>query len=221
MDYFILVLVHVLLFVYWLGGDLGVFYSSFVVADSKTPVAGRSAAARILIAVDQVPRYCLILMLPIGLALAGKLGLVSFDPFAWLAIGVATLAWIALVTAIHVRHGDALAQALTKIDYAVRIALVATLLGIGGASLFGNGPIAANWLAAKMMLLGVTVLCGLGIRQVFKPFLGAFQALVSSGSTPEIEETIRSSLGRTRPLVILIWISLIAAAWCGIAKPTF
>lgn len=221
MEYFGLVLIHVLLFAYWLGGDLGVFYSSYVVTDANTPSAGRAAAARILIAVDQVPRYCLILMLPIGLALAGKLALVESSMPMWLLIGLATLGWIALVTLIHVRHGDALAQLLTKIEFAVRLALIVALVTAGGSSLFGNGPIPGPWVGAKMVLLAIIITCGLGIRVVFKPFVPAFQALMQSGSSPEVEKTIKNSVNGTRPMVITIWVCLIAAAWCGIATPMF
>ena len=32
-SYFLLKLAHILLFVYWLGGDIGVFYSAFSVRD--------------------------------------------------------------------------------------------------------------------------------------------------------------------------------------------
>ncbi len=221
MEYFGLVLVHILLFVYWLGGDLGVFYSSFVVTDSKTPPAGRAAAARILIAVDQVPRYCLILMLPVGLALAGRLALVQFSTTIWLLIVVATLGWIALVTLIHVRHGDSLAQGLAKLDFVIRLGVIATLLFVGGSSLMGQGPIPAPWVGAKMVLLAIIIACGLGIRMVFKPFVPAFQTLMQSGSSPEVENAISDSVGRTRPMVVTIWICLVAAAWCGIAKPMF
>lgn len=63
-------LLHVLVFVYWLGGDLGAFYSSrFLTRPGVTPEK-RLLAAKIVGDVDMAPRSALILTFPTGLALA-------------------------------------------------------------------------------------------------------------------------------------------------------
>ena len=50
----IVVIIHVLLFVYWLGGDLGVFYSSkFVVRPDISPEA-RAIAAKIMLTFNAI-----------------------------------------------------------------------------------------------------------------------------------------------------------------------
>jgi len=48
--------VHVLLFVYWLGGDAGVFYSSRFVVDPKLGREARLTAAKIFLELDMLPR---------------------------------------------------------------------------------------------------------------------------------------------------------------------
>jgi uncharacterized membrane protein len=71
-EYLIIKFLHLVGFAYWLGGDLGVFHSSYYVADPKQPPAVRVAAAKILFWLDQVPRMCMTMMLPLGVHLAWK-----------------------------------------------------------------------------------------------------------------------------------------------------
>lgn len=220
MDYNLLVLAHVLLLVYWLGGDIGVFYSSFFVVDPKLSNEARGTAAKILVWVDQLPRYCLVLILPVGLAMATKLGLITLPAPGLTLLAVGGLAWLSLVYAIHHFSGTSLAKMLGRIDMVVRLAVIAGVGGTGLLSLLGKGPIPVDWLAAKMVVYALIVAAGLSIRIVAKPFSGGFARLMQEGSSPEIEATISGALGRARPFVVFIWIGLIATSWLGIAKPT-
>ena len=64
--YDLLIIFHLLLFVYWLGGDMGVFYSSGMVIDPKLSNSARVTAAKIMIDLDFVPRICMTLTLTVG-----------------------------------------------------------------------------------------------------------------------------------------------------------
>ncbi|MEM1261061.1 MAG: hypothetical protein AAGH76_01565 [Pseudomonadota bacterium] len=213
LDYQLLLLAHLLLFVYWLGGDLGVFYSSFVVVDPKRSVEARATAAKILIALDQVPRMCLVLILPVGITLAMRLGLIDaqYKLLVWGVCGV----WLAMVIALHFNHAPWLARLDTTLRSAVAIAaLVGAWLAVTG-----DAVTPARWVAAKLAVFGLIVGCGLAIRRVFAPFGPAFGALVRDGSSPEVEAVISGSLARSRPFVVAIWVLLITAAWLGLTKP--
>ena len=50
--YDFLAIFHLLLFVYWLGGDLGVFYSSGMVVDPELSNSARVTAAKIMVNLD-------------------------------------------------------------------------------------------------------------------------------------------------------------------------
>ena len=215
LDYQLLLLAHLLAFVYWLGGDLGVFYSSFVVADETRSVDARITAAKILIALDQVPRFCLVLILPLGLTLANRLGLLPLPSFAIPALWVASALWLALVVALHVGHS----RALGRIDTALRVAVVVSAVGAGALALAGNGVTPAGWVGAKLIVFGLIVACGLSIRLVFAPFGAAFARLAENGSSPDVEQAISGALARSRPFVLSIWVLLVAAAWLGLTKP--
>lgn len=87
---------HILLFVYWLGADLGVFFASRYVARADLPLDERLRFLELLLKVDMAPRTALILMIPVGFALATALGLAPFAA-GWLpAIWILCLGWLAL-----------------------------------------------------------------------------------------------------------------------------
>lgn len=214
-------LLHVLLFVYWLGGDLGVFYAATFVRDASVPIAGRKVARQILVWVDMVPRYCLVLMLPVGYTLATRLGLTTVRPeqLPWIwAIG---LAWLAIVATVHYRAGTRPGELLRKVDLWWRCILVPGLLWDAWQGFRGTGHILADWISAKFVVFALMVLCGIMIRVLGPPGAVALKQIFEKGSTPELEAIVLRTARRTRPFVLGIWVGLVIAAWIGIAKPSF
>lgn len=213
--YELLLLIHLLLFVYWLGGDLGVFYTAGYLSRSDLPPATRAVVAKIMLALDMVPRICLVLMLPVGVALSAGLGLLSLPGWVPPALFVFAILWLALVWTIHARERQPIAATLARIDWAVRITVV---VGMAAASLsvLSEGQ---GWLAAKMAIFAVTIVCGLIIRVRLKPFGTWFGRLMTEGSSPEVEVGIARSIAQVKPAVLLIWAGLVVNAWLGLAKP--
>jgi len=215
-----LILAHLLLFVYWLGGDLGVFYSSRFVTNPALGKEARATAAHIMLAVDLAPRICMILILPVGLTLAAMQWGLGLGAGALATIWVASLAWLALAVSIYFREGQPVAHTMARIDQVIRYGVIALVGGAAVWSLLGDGPVAGQfWLATKMLIFALLVACGLGIRAVIKPFGPAFGQLMREGSTPELEATLGSSVARARPFVLVIWAGLVVSAALGIFKP--
>jgi len=212
----IVLLLHLLVFVYWLGGDIGVFYSSFLLTDSKRDTAGRIAAAKILNDVDLVPRICLLLTLPTGLAVAASRGWMSIDVALIVAAFVIAIIWIWLLFALHNQSGPV--AVFRRIDAGLRWLFCSGLVAIPIAGISGAIDIPL-FISLKMLLLAVAILMGLFVRNALKPFAPAFAKLVAGDADAVTNETIRSCLRRARPAVIAIWITLIAAAMLGIATP--
>jgi len=69
-----IVLLHVLVLVYWLGGDLGAFYGSGFMTDPKRTLPERLMALKLLNDIDMAPRTALILAFPTGFAAAWTRG---------------------------------------------------------------------------------------------------------------------------------------------------
>jgi hypothetical protein len=215
LDVVLFTLLHLLVFAYWLGGDLGVFYSSIILTNDKRDAAGRIAAAKILMDVDLAPRLCLLLTLPTGLALASAKGWLVFHPALIFAAFAAAIAWIVLVLRLHVRHG---AELLTKLDLGLRVLFLVALVVTAGAALLQALAI-PTFIALKMLLLAFAISMGLLVRRFLAPFGPAYAKLASVGPDEATNTAIRSSLARARPAVMAIWAALVAAAWLGVATP--
>lgn len=216
METTLLTLLHLLVFAYWLGGDIGVFYASTLLTDSQREQAGRLAAGKIVADVDLIPRFCLLLTLPTGLALASAKGWMSLSPLLTGAAFVAAFLWILLVIRLHLNHGGG--AMLKRFDMVLRILF---LLGLAAT---GAGAIAGLWalplfIAVKLLLLGFAVLMGLVIRQLLEPFGPAYLKLATHGADPQTDSIIAGALAKARPAVMMIWISLIGAAFLGVATP--
>ena len=77
MTFIILKYLHLLGFVYWLGGDLGTFLASRQVVRTDLSSQARQTALSILLACDLGPRLAMPIMLPLGVHMAGLLGYTS------------------------------------------------------------------------------------------------------------------------------------------------
>jgi hypothetical protein len=206
-------LLHILVFVYWLGGDLGVFYSSTILTDTKTSPQGRIVAAQVLAQVDMAPRTAMILTLPTGLTLASLAGYVSFPGAFIVAIWLLGLGWLALAWIIHLKHLPP-SSLWRKADLGVRAALIVGILGIAASGLV---PL---FLSLKLAILAATIVMGLLIRRALAPFGAAFGVMIANGPTAETDAVIAKCLKQSRPAVVCIWMLLLIAALLGIAKPT-
>ena len=219
LSYNLFLLAHIVLFVYWLGADIGVFYSSRYVADSTLSLEARSTALKIMAWIDEIPRICLVLILPFGLMLAYEAGWWRTSAAGIAGAWILSLGWLAMVLSIHHYRGSAFGAVLRRIDMGFRVVVIAGLGGIALASLLAGAPLEHPWLAGKLLAFALCVACGLAIRIVAAPFGEGFTRLTREGSTPEIETQIARSLARARPFVVGIWILLLVAAYLGLAKP--
>ena len=219
--YFLLKLAHILLFVYWLGADIGVFYSVRYVKDRELGLQARQTALKILGWIDQIPRYCLVLTLPVGYSLAKQMGVVGISSRLFLVLWIVTVAWLWMVWAIHHHAGTRFAERLRSVDLGWRWLLVAGLLWDGYQGLRGRGHLFADWVSLKFIIFSLLVFCGIMIRVRGKPLGPALRDTFAQGSTPEREAVITASFASTRPWVLAIWTLLLVAAYVGISKPMF
>lgn len=208
-------LLHLLVFAYWLGGDIGVFYASFLLADPDRAAAGRLAAGKLLNDVDLAPRLCLLLTAPTGLGLAAAKGWIMLSPPLVAALFAGATLWIAIILQLHRAHGP---NWLRSADLVARCGFMATLAGFGVAGL--TGLIATpRFIALKLLLLAFCVAMGLLVRLSLTGFAPAYIALATKGPSAETDATIGDALSRARPFVVAIWIALAVAAFLGVLQP--
>jgi hypothetical protein len=79
MEYLLLKYLHILGFVYWLGGDLGTFLSSRYLVNRTIGNEARLVATKIMLACDQGPKLAMPMMFAIGLHLASLLGVLPLN----------------------------------------------------------------------------------------------------------------------------------------------
>ena len=214
----LLTLLHVLVFVYWLGGDLGAFYSSYLLTDEKRATEGRFAAVNILNNCDMAPRTAIILAFPTGLTLVAAKGWLALPEWLLPAVWIVALIWVAIVWYLHLKHGAS--AGLRKLDLVMRWLTVAGLVGAGAAGLAGlyTAPL---FISLKLILLGGAFFLGLMVRAVLPPLGPALAQMRAGGPTPETDRTLRVMLNQqSKPMVVGIWIILLACAFLGIATPT-
>ncbi|MFI6481810.1 hypothetical protein ACIBH1_28035 [Nonomuraea sp. NPDC050663] len=222
------IVLHLLLFVFWLGGDLGVYYSSrFVLRTSLTPQA-RTTALKIMSGLDLCPKICLVLFLPSGVTLmalephgATLFGVPLFQPWLVVLVWVFALVWLWMTVSDH--HAPGQRRWVRRADWTVRIVLIAVIAGAAAYTLIAATPFGVEtnprWLGAKLALYALTIGAGLGIRLALRPFGPAFGTLVTTGSTPEVEKALKRSVDGCVPYVWLIWGSVVVAAVLGVIKP--
>lgn len=211
----LLLLLHVLILVYWLGGDLGAFVASFLIANPAKDRAARLGAAGLLGDVDMAPRTALILAFPTGFTLAVTRGWVEADPLWVAAAWIAGLAWLAVAWRIHLSHATP-ASSLRRFDLGLRWIVAGALVSGGATGLAGlsGWPLFLN---LKLLILAACVFTGLLVRRLtadLGPALGALAA-----GQADADARIARSLAVTRPAVLLIWLLLLAAVLLGLWKP--
>ncbi len=210
---------HLLLFVYWLGGDAGVFYSSRFVINPKLSRDARMTAAKIFIDLDMIPRYCMALMLTVGGILAEIMG-ISHPAWEMVAIVLLGPVWLGLVLAVHAKEGSAAGQTLKRVDVWFRWIVIASILVSVVHSHWTGRLDGLEWFSAKLVIFAFLIFCGLMIRRNLPPFVEGFRQLAGSGPTPESDRLMIDSMARCRPYVLLIWAGIAVSALLGILKPS-
>ncbi|GGY38720.1 hypothetical protein [Parvularcula lutaonensis] len=214
----LLALIHILVFVYWLGGDLGAFYSSRFLSAEGVSADRRMLAAKIVGDIDMAPRSALILAFPSGLALAQAKGWVDLGWTSVIAAALVAGFWLVVAWQIHLKHGEQPGW-MRPVDMALRWALTigAACWAIAGLAQIVSLPL---FLSVKLLALAACVLLGLAIRSVLKPLPSAMMKLSNPATSAHGEAEIRATLKKARPLVTGIWLLLIGAAFFGLWTPT-
>lgn len=213
----LLTLLHLLIPIYWLGGDLGTFYSAGFMMDPKRTVGERLLALKIMNGIDMAPRTVLILTLPTGLSLGVAKGWIELGPWALGGLWVFSLIWLALAWAVHLDHG-ARGQWARGIDIKIRYAMILLLAGGGVAGLTGQIGL-PFFMACKLLVLAACVTTGVIVRFQLVPLFPAIAAMKQNGATPQSDAAILKVLGQTRPTVQCIWVLVLIACVLGLGTP--
>jgi hypothetical protein len=216
-----LVYLHLLLFVFWLGTDLGVFILGQHFRKRRYSLPERLTILKLLVITDMAPRTAWALMVPVSITLswagdwwAVPVGLVVGS---WIIGG----AWLWLVWDAHAHDATPRAARNRRIEGWLRWALAVFYLALGAESLITGHPIALPWLAWKALLFGLIFAAAIMIDHAFKPVGLLLMALVSEGSSDATEIPLRRTMDRTRIWVFTVYALLVATSLIGVVKPGY
>ncbi len=212
----VVVIMHVLLFVYWLGGDLGVFYSSkFVVRPDISPEA-RSISAKIMLDLDLIPRMCMSLMLTVGGILTEFIG-VPHPLYQQVGIILLGPVWLSCVMYLHFRHGSKAYPLIAKFDMFIRYAVVIGLPVSVWLHWDSNNLGDYLWVAAKLLIFAFIVFCGIMVRGKIGPFIATVLKCRAGEMPTDAENAAQSkSLSQVRVWVFMIWAGVFIEGFIGI-----
>ena len=214
MEVTLAVFAHLLMFAYWLGGDIGAFIASQSLTNKTLSAEQRLTAARILNHVDMAPKTALIWSLPTGVWLGQTRGWIALDLTLLVALIGIALVWTIVLWRLHLSHG---ATWLTRLDLALRIALIAGLIATVIAAASGT-LVLPGLIMAKLLILAAITALGLTVRVLVRPLGPALMALSGGAELDDANQTIASVMFKARLCVIAIWALLISATTLGILQ---
>ncbi len=214
----ITLILHLLLFAYWLGGDIGVFYSSGFAINSKHSLEARQIAGKIMINLDLVPRLCLSLMLTVGGILSESYG-IEHDPLFRLGIILLGPVWFSVLLYIHFNEGTDLVKKMTRIDYIFRWVMMFAII-ISVTMDWTSGRLDSEpWIGAKLLLFATLIFCGIMIRKYIGGFAQGIHKIASGSINDQENKAMADSLSKCRVFVLTIWAILLVEAAIGVIKP--
>ncbi len=215
-----LVYVHLLLFVLWLGADVGVFVLGQHFRKRHVyDLDQRLALLKLLVIVDMTPRTAWALMVPVSLSVA-KLGGWWDAPGVLVASAWAVAAlWLWLVWDAHNHDQTPRAARNRRIEFWLKVGLTLSYLGLGTASIATGHPIAQGWLAWKTFAFGLIFAAAIMIDVAFKPVGPLLGRLIAEGSSDATELPLLRVMNNTRYWVWVVYALLVVTSWLGVVKP--
>ncbi len=211
--------VHVLLFVYWLGADLGVFYAARFVARSDLGVDERRRFLELTLLIDMGPRTGLILILPVGFQLSFMSGQIEMSGWQLILIWAFCLIWLGVMWTVHLQRHTGSRGPLGTIDMWFRYAVIASMAALGVVSLLGDAPFFASWLALKAVFFALVVAIGVYLRTIISAWGVGFEKLANDQERDEGNRMISTAGKKGEVGALFLWALLFALAFLGVVKP--
>ena len=117
---------HILVMVYWLGGEWGVFNTSTHVINRELSMEERRRHMQTAYHIDILARIGIITLLPLGLHMGTFWGVQPYDGWYLVAMWVFVAGWLALCISAYIHRETDLGIRLTIYDEKVRYVIIPT-----------------------------------------------------------------------------------------------
>ena len=217
-EYEILKFLHICMFVFWLGTDMGVMLCSKKSTDPNLGVEARFQMLEMALKIEILPRVMWVMALPLGVHLSKSLGYIEPSVLTLTLMWVFVLMWLVINVGGATNLEKPWGQQLSKINRFVVASLGVGLIIVAASSFMGYGPYEPNSIALKVGLYGLINLTILGIEIAFFPLGLAFERLATEGSSPELESSITNGMKTTLLWVHTTYIMIFIVAFIGVTK---
>ena len=169
---------HICMFVFWLGTDMGVMICSKKSTDTTLSIPARFQLLEIALVIELLPRVMWVMALPFGIHLSKSLGYIDPSLITLAAMWVFVVAWLIINVGGAANLEKPWGQQLSKINRFIVASLGVALIIVAISSYLGNGPFEANSIALKVGLYGLINITILGIEIAFSLWVKLLQDLL-------------------------------------------
>lgn len=215
--------VHILAMVYWLGGEWGVFQTSYNVTNHTLSLEERKRHMETAYRIDILARTGIVLLLPLGLHMGKLYGFVPSLEGAgiwWMWLFFA--AWLVMTWAAFLKRETDIGIRITRIEELLRYPMIAALFVFALMAFGGSGPITSgegnDWYPAKIALYAFALCIGLFLRLVMRRWTERFRIL-AQGPDAEQEAALAREIGQARISAYIYWITIAGVCFLGAVKP--
>ena len=219
--YDLMLFLHVVLFVYWLGPDWGVYVMAPGIWNKEAEVSERRRWALTLVRLSQISRNSLILLIPVGVTLAYELGTTSLTVAAVIGVWIVALSWVTVSVIMYHKRGTPLGDRMTQLDQGMRFIMIPGLIAVGLATLIWQSPFDQNWIAVKLMVFGFLLFNSIQQRTIALKWVGALSQLDKATSAEEkaqAEAVFERTAQRSKINAYLTWTGTLIIAFFGVTK---
>ncbi len=214
--------VHILAMVYWLGGEWGVFQTSYHVTNSALSIEERRRHMETAYRIDILARTGIVLLLPLGLHMGKIYGFLPIlDGWLWL-MWLFFATWLGMTWAAFIKRETDLGIRITRTEELLRYPLIAGIVLLSLMAFTGSGPVevaeGSYWYPAKMILYAFTLCIGLYLRHVMRRWTGFFRIL-ATGPNADVQATLEREVGQARYAAYIYWITISGICFLGATKP--
>lgn len=213
----LLLFVHVLLFVFWLGTDVGVFLAAKISEKGELGAETRATVLRLGMVLDRLPRSALTLIVPTGLQLAVDTGRLPVGGTVLAIVWAISLIWLAILWVGFLKPETPTEQRVMLFNVAMNAVLALAVTGYSVYLLTATDV--ATWLALKILMVGLIFIAGVTLDALFKPAVEAFLEIVTQGASPERDSRYSTAISPVYKVVLSIYALVLIAAYLGVAKP--
>jgi hypothetical protein len=215
--------VHILAMVYWLGGEWGVFQTSYNVTNAALSIEERRRHMETAYRIDILARTGIVLLLPLGLHMGNIYGFLPIlDGVGLTLMWVFFLAWLGMTWMAFLQRETDLGIKVTMLEEKLRYPLILAIVVVSVMAFQGSGPVEVvegqYWYPAKMILYAFALCIGLFLRLVMRRWTTYFREL-AMGPNAAIQAKLDKEIGQARIAAYIYWITISGVCFLGATKP--